>query len=127
MAESPFFLRIEIPLSAHIGSVPLDPFAGSSCALLGKGRKPVRLQPVRRGCSFLTFSFVGCLSEVSSAMLFSPMLLFLLSVLLFEWFFHGVSFFWLRRALLLFGLGSELIINYGRIELDFKLRFELCF
>ena len=83
--------RIAAPLGVHSGSVPLDLFAGAASALLGKDRKPVRLQPVRRGRSFLASSFVGFMSEVSFAVLFL-LLLFLLSVLLFEWFFLVLVF-----------------------------------
>ena len=79
------FRRIDVPLGVHIGSGPLDLFAVGAIAPLEKDRKPVRLQPVRRACSFLTFSFVGFLSEVSFAALFL-LLMFLLSVMLFEWF-----------------------------------------
>ena len=86
------------------GYVPLNPFAGDSIALLGKDRKPARLQTVRRWCSFITFSFVGFLSEVSCVVPFLLML-FLLPVLLFEW-FSQCQFFWLCCSPLLFGLGG---------------------
>ena len=61
---------------------PIDLFAGTASALTGKDRKPVRLQPVQRGCIFLTFSFVGPMGEVSFVVPFL-LLMFLLSVLLF--------------------------------------------
>ena len=77
----------------HIGSAPLDLFAGTAIALLGKDLKPVCLFPAPRGRRFLTFSRVGFLSEISFAVLFLLLLIpFLLSVLLFEWLFLCVCF-----------------------------------
>ena len=62
-----FFRLREAPPGAHNGSAPRYLFSGAVSALLGKDREPVRLQPVRRGRSFVTFSFVGFLSEVFSS------------------------------------------------------------